>query len=188
MAPRPILIVEDDPALRATLAEQLAAGHGFVASEAGSATEAEAKLGDPAARFDAVLLDVGLPDGDGREFCIRLRRQGKRMPIIMLTGAREEAEVVRGLNAGANDYVTKPCRLPELLARVRAQLRSFDASPDAALEIGPYLLRPAARLLLSARRGENRRILLTQKEVGILRYLHRAGGKAVARQELLAEI
>ena len=86
-SPRPILIVEDDASLRATLAEQLALDGDFTADQAESAREAEAKLADADARYDAVLLDIGLPDGDGREFCAKLRRDGKRMPVIMLTGA-----------------------------------------------------------------------------------------------------
>src|SRR5689334_9302438 len=98
---RPILIVEDDAALRATLAEQFAAEGEFTAEEAGTAAEAEAKLGGIDARYDAVLLDIGLPDGDGRELCAKLRREGKQMPVIMLTGADAEADVVRGLDAGA---------------------------------------------------------------------------------------
>src|SRR5690348_9830793 len=127
---RPILIVEDDAALRATLAEQLAAEGGFTAEEAESASEAEAQLGSADARYDAILLDIGLQDGDGRELCAKLRREGKKMPVIMLTGADTEADVVRGLDAGANDYIAKPFRLHELLARMRAQLRVFDNSED----------------------------------------------------------
>lgn len=183
---RPILIVEDDLALRATLAERLAAEGGFLAAEAGSAAEAHAKLGKPGARFDLVLLDIGLPDGDGRELCHRLRRDGRRMPIIMLTGGREELGVVRGLEAGANDYMAKPCRMPELLARMRAQLRSFDASPDAPLNVGPYLFLPAARVLLET--GRNRKVQLTDKEVRILRRLYQAEGQAIRRKVLLDEV
>src|SRR3712207_4330245 len=146
--PRPILIVEDDAALRATLAEQIAlagAGGEFRVVEAESAAEAAAKLDAGDARFDAVLLDIGLPDGCGRELCARLRREGKRMPVIMLTGADAEQDVVRGLDAGANDYIAKPFRVGELLARVRAQLRVFDNSEDAVFAVGPYLFRPAAK-------------------------------------------
>ena len=101
--PRPILVVEDDAALRATLAEQIALCGEFRAVEAGTAAEAAAELDAGDARFDAVVLDVGLPDGDGRELCAKLRRDGKRMPVIMLTGADGEQDVVRGLDAGAND-------------------------------------------------------------------------------------
>jgi DNA-binding response OmpR family regulator len=185
-APRPILIIEDDAALRATLAEQLSSDGAFMADEAESATEAAAKLANADARYDAILLDIGLPDGDGREFCARLRRDGKRMPVIMLTGADAEQDVVRGLDAGANDYIAKPFRLPELLARVRAQLRVFDNSEDAVFVLGPYVFRPAGKLLQDPAR--NRKIRLTDKETAILKYLYRAGGRAVARQVLLNEV
>ena len=185
-APRPILIIEDDAALRATLAEQLSLDGDFTADGAESATEAAAKLGDADARYDAILLDVGLPDGDGREFCAKLRRDGKRMPVIMLTGADAEQDVIRGLDAGANDYIAKPFRLPELLARVRAQLRVFDNSEDAVFVVGPYVFRPSGKLLQDPAR--NRKIRLTDKETAILKFLYRAGGKPVARQVLLNEV
>jgi DNA-binding response OmpR family regulator len=175
--PRPILLVEDDAALRATLAEQIMLAGGFHAVEAGTAAEAAAKLDAGDARYDAILLDVGLPDGDGREFCAKLRRDGKRMPVIMLTGADAEQDVVRGLDAGANDYVAKPFRAGELLARVRAQLRVFDNSEDAVFTVGPYVFRPAAKLLLEPAR--NRKIRLTDKESNILKFLYRAAGKPV---------
>ena len=138
------------------------------------------------ARYDAVLLDIGLPDGDGRELCARLRKQGLKIPVIMLTGADAEQDVVRGLDAGANDYIAKPFRLNELLARVRAQLRVFDNSEDAVFAIGPYVFRPAARLLHEPAR--NRKVRLTGKECGILKFLHRAGGRPVPRQVLLNEV
>jgi DNA-binding response OmpR family regulator len=185
-APRPILIVEDDAALRATLAEQIMLAGDFHAVEAGTAAEAAAKLDEGDARYDAILLDVGLPDGDGREFCAKLRRDGKRMPVIMLTGADAERDVVRGLDAGANDYIAKPFRLNELLARVRAQLRVFDNSEDAVFTVGPYMFRPAAKLLLEP--AKNRKIRLTDKESNILKFLYRAAGKPVPRQVLLNEV
>jgi DNA-binding response OmpR family regulator len=184
--PRPILLVEDDAALRATLAEQISLAGEFRVAEAGTTADADAKLGEADARYDAILLDVGLPDGCGREFCAKLRRDGKRMPVIMLTGADAEQDVVRGLDAGANDYVAKPFRAGELLARVRAQLRVFDNSEDAVFTVGPYLFRPAAKLLLEPAR--NRRIRLTDKEVNILKFLYRAAGRAVPRQVLLDEV
>ena len=183
---RPILLVEDDAALRATLAEQIALGGEFRVTEAASAAEAEAALDADGARFDAVVLDVGLPDGDGRELCARLRRGGKRMPVIMLTGADGEQDVVRGLDAGANDYIAKPFRLGELLARVRAQLRVFDNSEDAVFTVGPYVFRRSAKLLLEPAR--NRKVRLTDKESNILKFLYRAAGKPVPRQVLLNEV
>ncbi|WP_043336288.1 response regulator transcription factor [Belnapia moabensis] len=185
-APRPILIIEDDAALRATLAEQLTLDGDFTADEADSVSAAEAKLADANARYDAILLDIGLPDADGRDFCAKLRRDGRRMPVIMLTGADGEQDVVRGLDSGANDYIAKPFRLPELLARVRAQLRIFDNSEDATFSVGPYLFRPSVRLLTEPSR--NRKIRLTDKECAILKFLYRAGGKPVSRHILLNEV
>ena len=184
--PRPLLIVDDDVALRATLAEQLSLDGEFEPGEAATAGEAERLLSDAASRFDAVLLDIGLPDGDGRELCTKLRRQGVKIPIIMLTGADAEQDVVRGLDAGANDYIAKPFRLNELLARLRAQLRVYDNSEDAVFLIGPYSFRPSAKLLLEQAR--NRKIRLTEKECAILKYLYRAGSKPVGRQILLNEV
>jgi len=184
--PRPVLIVDDDAALRATLAEQLSLEGEFAPEEAGTVSEAEQVLTGANIRFDAVLLDIGLPDGDGRELCARLRRQGIKIPIIMLTGADAEQDVVRGLDAGANDYIAKPFRLNELLARLRAQLRVFDNSEDAVFIVGPYSFRPASKLLMEAAR--NRKIRLTEKESAILKYLYRAGGRPVGRQVLLNEV
>jgi DNA-binding response OmpR family regulator len=183
---RPILIVDDDRALRETLVEQLAVDGEFAPAEAETAVQAEAMISTPDARYDAILLDVALPDGDGRDLCAKLRRQGVRVPIIMLTGHDEEADVVRGLEAGANDYVAKPFRLAELLARLRAQLRIFENSEDAVFTIGPYTFRPAAKLLLEPVR--NRKIRLTEKEAAILKFLYRAGSKPVGRQILLNEV
>ena len=183
---RPILIVDDDLTLRETLVEQLQFEGEFTAEEAGSIGEAENKVTARDSRFDAVILDVGLPDGDGRDLCASLRRQGMRMPIIMLTGSDDEADVVRGLDSGANDYIAKPFRLAELLARLRAQLRIFENSEDAVFTIGPYTFRPSAKLLQEP--VKNRRIRLTEKEAAILKFLYRAGTKPVARQVLLNEV
>ncbi|HEY8611058.1 MAG TPA: response regulator transcription factor [Roseomonas sp.] len=184
--PRPILIVDDDTALRATLSEQLAIEGEFAPREAGSMAEAGQILLAESARFDAVLLDIGLPDGDGRDLCAELRRNGLKVPIIMLTGADAEQDIVRGLDSGANDYIAKPFRIMELLARLRAQLRGFDNSEDAVFVIGPYTFRPSAKMLQDP--GRNRRIRLTEKECAILKFLYRAGGRPVGRQILLNEV
>lgn len=183
---RAILIVDDDQALRATLAEQLSVDGEFVAVEASCVREAEECLGVKDARFDAVILDVGLPDGDGRDYCARLRRNGLKVPIIMLTGSGDEGDVVRGLDSGANDYIAKPFKLAVLLARLRAQLRIFENSEDAVFVIGPYTFRPSAKLLQEP--AKNRRIRLTEKEAAILKFLYRAGTRPVARQILLNEV
>jgi len=183
---RPILIIDDDDALRTTLVEQLHLDAEFSVDQAASIKEAAHKIGLNGARFDALILDVTLPDGDGRDFCADLRKQGRRMPIIMLTGSDDEADVVRGLDAGANDYVAKPFRIAELLARLRAQMRIFENSEDAVFTIGPYTFRPSAKLLQEAAR--NRRIRLTEKEAAILKFLYRAGTRPVPRQVLLNEV
>jgi DNA-binding response OmpR family regulator len=186
MSSRSILIVEDDAALRATLAEQIVRGGEFGADEAESAGVAEAKLAGVDMHYAAILLDIGLPDGDGREFCAKLRRNGKNLPIIMLTGADDEADVVRGLDAGANDYVAKPFSVPELMARVRAQLRTFDSSDDAVFRIGPYDFRPSSRVLVVPAKAQ--KVQLTEKEAAMLKFLYRANGKPVAREVLLNEV
>jgi len=185
-SPRPILIVDDDVAVRETLMDQLAIDGEFAPAAAASAKAASALLAGENARFDAILLDIGLPDGDGREYCAELRRSGVSVPIIMLTGADAEQDVVRGLDSGANDYIAKPFRLNELLARLRAQLRVFDSSEHAVFTIGPYLFRPATKQLVEPAR--NRKIRLTEKEAAILKFLYRAGGKPVPRQTLLNEV
>jgi DNA-binding response OmpR family regulator len=182
-AARPILIVEDDDALRQVLADQVASSGLFRSIEAASLDEASRHLGAVEARFDSIILDLRLPDGDGRDFCARIRKQGHTMPIIMLTGAAEEGDVVSGLNAGANDYIIKPFRVSELLARLQAQLRLFDASEDAVFTIGRYTFRPAAKLLIGP--DKKQRIRLTAKEVDILKYLYRHANRFVSRQALL---
>ena len=183
---RPILIIDDDSTLRETLVEQLEVDGEFSAAEAGTISEAETMVTARDARFDALILDVTLPDGDGRDLCASLRRAGMRMPIIMLTGSDDEVDVVRGLDAGANDYIAKPFRLAELLARLRAQVRIFENSEDAVFTIGPYTFRPSAKLLQEP--VKNRRIRLTEKEAAILKFLYRAGTRPVARQVLLNEV
>jgi DNA-binding response OmpR family regulator len=181
-----ILLVDDDGVLRGTLATALEASGMFRVTEAGSIAEARAKCSSRDLRFDAILLDLGLPDGDGCDLCADLRRDGVRVPIIMLTGAGGEHDVVRGLDAGANDYVLKPCRVAELIARLRAQMRAHETSEDVVLMIGPYHFMPGPRQLFDPAR--NRRIRLTDKEAGVLRYLYRAGDTPTGRQTLLREV
>src|SRR5437763_9838418 len=145
---RKILIVDDDPALRHSLAEQLEQHGEFSAVECDTAIEALATAGRE--RFDAILLDIGLPDMDGRELCRRMRSAGVSAPIVMLTAADSEADTVMGLDAGANDYVTKPFRLSVLLARLRAHLRLSEFWDDAARTIGRYTFKPGYQLQVDA--------------------------------------
>jgi len=184
MTGKRILMVDDDDALRNSLAEQLQLHEEFQTREVGTATEAMEVVKDE--HFDAVLLDVGLPDMDGREACRLLRRAGVKAPIIMLTAADSDADAILGLDAGANDYVTKPFRLGVLLARLRAQLRQHEQSEDAVFTIGPYTFKPAGKMLLNE--DTNAKIRLTEKETAILKYLYRAGGKVVGRDTLLGEV
>jgi DNA-binding response OmpR family regulator len=184
-APKRVLLVDDDAALRQSLAEQLDLTQEFSAAmaENGASGFKQAK----AERFDLILLDVGLPDLDGREVCRNLRRDGVRTPVIMLTAADGDADTVLGLESGANDYITKPFKLNVLLARMRVQLRQHEQGDDATLSLGPYSFRPGAKLLIdNERRGK--KIRLTEKEVSILKYLYRAEGKPVAREVLLTEV
>ncbi len=181
---RKVLIVDDDDVLRRSLAEQLELNQEFVTHECGTAAEASAIAASQ--RFDAILLDVGLPDMDGRELCRELRRSGVRVPIVMLTGADGEADTVEGLDSGADDYVTKPFRLNVLLARLRAHLRQSEQSDDAVFTIGPYTFRPSAKLLID--QSGRKKVRLTEKETAILKYLYRAGDQAIGRETLLDEV
>jgi DNA-binding response OmpR family regulator len=183
-AGRRILIVDDDGALRQSLTEQLEFNGEFAVLTCGTAARAiELVAGE---HFDAILLDLGLPDMDGRELCRRLRQAAIRVPILMLTGADSDADTILGLDSGADDYVTKPFRLSVLLARLRANLRQSEYSDDAEFAIGPYTFRPGSKLLTDA--GGGRKVRLTEKETAILKYLHRAGDHAIARETLLGEV
>ena len=178
-----ILIVDDDSELRGALAEQLQLHEEFHIEEAGTAGDG-VRLGRES-RADLILLDVDLPDMDGREAARLLRKAGVSVPIIMLTGATSDSDTILGLDAGANDYVTKPFKFAVLLARIRAQLRSHEQSEDAVFKIGPYEFRPAGKMLMDEKQ---RKVRLTEKETNILKYLYRAGPKAVPREELLTEV
>jgi len=178
-----ILLVDDEEALRESLAEQFALHEEFVIKECGDATSARELVRSE--HVDVILLDVNLPDQDGREACRQLREEGFKGPIIMLTAQDSEADAISGLDSGANDYVTKPFRFGELIARIRAQLRQHEQSEDAVFTVGPYSFRPSAKLLL---RKDKSKIRLTEKETAILKYLYRAGQKVVGRDVLLHEV
>jgi len=180
---RQILIVDDDADLRQALSEQLALHPEFQVSEAVDAAAALAAI--ESAAPDIVIMDVGLPDLDGREAVRRLRAGGFKRPIIMLTARDSDVDAVMGLESGANDYVVKPFRFAVLLARIRVQLRQHEASEDAEFKIGPYVFRPATKNLVDAKGGKLR---LTEKEAAILRFLHRAERQAVPRETLLRDV
>ena len=179
-----LLLVDDDKTLRQSLVEQLRLVDEFDCREADTGKTALDIAGKE--RFDAILLDIGLPDMDGREVCRLMRKAGVSSPIIMLTGADTDSDTILGLDSGANDYVTKPFRMGVLLARLRAQLRQHEQSEDAVFTIGPYSFRPSTKMLLDA--ANKKKIRLTEKETAILKYLYRAGSRIIGRETLLGEV
>lgn len=181
-----ILVVDDDAEFTRALCEHLDDSGDYVATAAGSIAEAEAMRAEHATGFAACLLDVTLPDGDGRQFCARLRGMGVGMPILMLTGSDSEDDIVHGLSCGADDYIAKPLRPAVLMARLRSQLRGAENGPHVAIGIGPYTFHPAEKLLRDPER--RRRIRLTDKETRLLRHLCRTPGTPVARRTLLGEV
>ena len=180
---RVLIVVDDDP-LREMLSEQLQLHEEFVttAAENGAKALEMAKLD----YYDVIILDVGLPDIDGREVCRLMRRGGVTSPIIMLTGAKTDADTILGLDAGANDYVTKPFRIGVLVARLRAHIRQRERSDGAVFTIGPYTFQPANKLLLD--NETDKKVRLTDKEAAILKYLFRTSDRVVGRDVLLDEV
>ena len=178
-----ILLVDDDDDLREALSEQLVMTEDFDVFEGDSGASAMVKVKE--GLYDLIILDVGLPDTDGRELCKLMRKQGVKSPILMLTGHDSDADTILGQDAGANDYVTKPFRFPVLLARIRAQLRQHEQSEDAVFQLGPYSFRPAMKLLVTE---DERKIRLTEKETNILKFLYRSSEGVVPRDVLLHEV
>ena len=178
-----ILLVDDDEDIREALSEQLVMTEDFDVFEAGTGAQAMEKAKQEI--YDLVILDVGLPDTDGRDLCRLMRKQGIKCPIIMLTGHDSDADTILGLDAGANDYVTKPFKFSVLQARIRAQLRQHEQSEDAIFQLGPYTFKPAMKLLETE---DQKKIRLTEKETNILKFLYRAQEGVVARDVLLHEV
>ena len=177
-----VLLVEDDAMLSASLAEQLAQEGDYSVVPGGDCAAARAAAAD--GLYEFMILDVGLPDGDGRVLCREFRTLGVTCPIVLLTAAASDSDTIQGLDSGANDYVTKPFRFAVLMARVHAHLRSHDRSEEAMYRIGPYTFRPSAKLLLDEK---SRKVRLTEKETNILKYLYRCGD-TVPRETLLNEV
>ena len=178
-----ILLVDDDEDLREALSEQLVMTEDFDVFEAANGADAMTRAKE--ALYDLVILDVGLPDTDGRELCKLMRKQGVKSPIMMLTGHDGDADTILGLDAGANDYVPKPFKFPVLLARIRAQLRQHEQSEDAVFQMGPYTFKPAMKMLITE---DDKKIRLTEKETNILKFLYRSNDAVVAREVLLHEV
>jgi DNA-binding response OmpR family regulator len=178
-----ILLIDDDEDLCDVLSEQLIMTEHFAVFQSSDGAGALEKVKQQA--YDLIILDIGLPDIDGRELCRMLRKQGVKCPIFMLTGHGADSNTILGLDAGANDYITKPFKFTILLARIRAQLRQHEQSEDAIFNLGPYTFKPAIKMLLAE---GGRRISLTEKETNILKFLYRASEGVVPRDTLLHEV
>ena len=178
-----ILLVVGDEDLRKALTEQLMLSEDFKVSEGPDGAQAIEKVNQQS--FDLIILDVGLPDTDGRELCRLMREHGVNSPMLMLTGSDADASKVLGLDAGTNDYITKPFKFPVLLARIRAQLQQYEQSEDAILKLGPYMFNPAGKLLLTKTGNQ---IRLTEKETNILKFLYQTKERVVQRDTLLHEV
>jgi DNA-binding response OmpR family regulator len=178
-----ILLVDDEEDLREALAEQFLITEEFHVFEAGSGKETLDRIRNDT--FNIIVLDIGLPDMDGRELCKLMRKKGVKCPIVMLTGRDTTSDTILGLDAGANDYVTKPFKFPVLMARARSQLRQFEQSEGATFRLGPYTFKPVAKILIN---NKDQKIRLTEKETNILKFLLRANNTIVARDVLLHEV
>lgn len=179
-----ILFVEDDFTLRTALSDALT-GEGYAVTAAADGHEARALLRDQ--RFDLVVLDIMLPGPSGLELLRELRQRDGDTPVLLLTARGEEGDKVLGLELGADDYVTKPFSLRELLARVKAMLRRRDRTESAMVEqfvLGPAQVDLAAFTL--HRDGQTHS--LSPKEAGMLRLLRQRGGRAVSRSDFLLEV
>jgi DNA-binding response OmpR family regulator len=179
-----ILIVEDEPAIRRGLLDALA-HQGFDAN--GAATGEEGLRLGLAGEHDLVLLDLMLPGISGFDVCERLRAAHPRLPILMLTARGAEEDILRAFRAGADDYVTKPFSLAQLLARVNALLRRAGEralETVAAFSVGALTIEPAR--LIAIDRGEE--IPLTRREVELLALLAEERGRIVSRRTLLREV
>ena len=182
MAEPRILVVEDDAAIGRALVSALGS-QGFDVDWATTGADAIARCVSSGAQL--VLLDLGLPDLDGVEVCRRLRALDARLPIVILTARHSEIDVVLGLDAGADDYVTKPFRLAELLARVRAHLRrpQPNATPDR-LSVGDVEIdRDGRRVRVG---GEE--VDLRAREFDLLTFLVESAGTAVTRERIMTEV
>ncbi len=182
--PKTVLIVEDERAIVEILKFNLArAGYTVLEALDGEAGLAQARRADP----DLILLDLMLPKVDGFEVCRRLRAEGNTVPILMLTAREGEQDKVLGLESGADDYITKPFSMPELLARVKANIRrrGYDAPTAAEVQTLGGL---EIDLVAYTARKNGRELELTQKEFDLLRLFASAPGKVFTREELMEKV
>jgi DNA-binding response OmpR family regulator len=183
MMQRHILIVDDDTDLAEALTERFQAYEEFAIALAGTAAAGMRTAREN--QFDLILMDVGLPDMDGREAVKLLRKADVRVPIIMLTAHDSDPDEILGLGSGANDYVTKPCRFEVLLARINAHLRQHDGSEHARFSVGPFTFEPGKKLLTT---HSGRKVRLTELENRTLKLLYFASPESVSRDKILREV
>ncbi|AOW94416.1 DNA-binding response regulator [Rhodococcus sp. WMMA185] len=175
------MLAEDDEAIAAPLSRALGReGYDVTIEETGPAALEQALAGD----YDLLILDLGLPGIDGLEVCRQVRAHSSELAVLMLTARTDEVDFVVGLDAGADDYVGKPFRLAELMARVRALLRRRSGSEDSVVEVGGIRLEPAARRVLV----NGTEISLANKEYELLRVLLEHAGQVVSRDTILSEV
>jgi len=176
-----VLIVDDDRALRDALRRALVlAGYEPIAVETGEAALTEVARSEP----DAVVLDIGLPDVDGLEVCRRLRRSGRRVPVLILTARDEVSDRIGGLDAGADDYLVKPFAYEELAARLRALARRAEPGarrPDPVLAAGPIALDERSRRVTVSGKAVD----LSPREFSLLECFLRHPGQSLTRDQLL---
>jgi two-component system OmpR family response regulator len=178
-----ILVVEDDRGISSFLAKGLGA-EGYCTIVAGTAEEAGALLGASSTDIDLVLLDLGLPSGDGRDLLRQMRRDGLGVPVIILTARAEVADKVEGLNAGATDYVTKPFSFEELLARIRAASRTVGQPSASELSVGDLRL----DLLSKVAWRSGQRIDLAPREWALLELFMRHPNQVLSRTQILGHV
>jgi DNA-binding response OmpR family regulator len=173
-----ILIVEDDEMIAASLVRALTS-QGYETERAANAEQALARFEG----FDLVVLDLGLPDMDGLDVCRRIRQVDPLLPVVMLTARQTEIDIVMGLDAGAVDYIAKPFRLAEMLARLRVQLRR-EVATGSTIEVGELTIDANARRAFVA----GSELSLRAKEFDLLTMLAAEAGTAITRERIMSEV
>lgn len=179
-----VLIVGKDASERRLIGDALMLQEDLIAIEADTSQAALSLLHEQSPK--SVLIDTDLLDIDGRDLCRLMRRQGVKVPIILLSLQASDADIILGLDSGASDYIVKPIHKSVLCARLRAQHRHFEQLDDAVFPIGPYAFRPSTKILTS--KNSDKKIHLTEKEAAILTCLYRLGGRTAEPADLMTKI
>lgn len=179
-----ILVVEGDGTWQDSITTRLELHEGYAVLKAEDGETSLQIVKEQ--RVELILMEVDLPDYDGRELCRLMRRDGIKSPIVLVGGAASDADVILGLDSGASDYIVKPFKPSILQARLRAQIRQFEQSDDVTLPIRHYAFRPSTKILTDTE--TEKKIHLTDRETSILKYLYRMDNRPAARRTLLDEI